>query len=254
MSVLRTAYAWLLLAALLAGLLVKLCCFRLLVRSPVRRQAQARSATEQTVSRYLSWTPLYQIHIHGRERLPKEAAFVLIANHQSGLDGALLLMLGTGAQLVATDWLWRTPLLGWMLRQCAHIPVQRRDHYRSATLEQMLAALSTGVPIALFPEGAYADAILHPLRSGAFVAAQQAGVAIVPVRIEGSGAAWRPGSWIVHGRHRLALKILEPLTAETVSTAQIHQLREQTAALLSAPLAQGPITPSRNVTGENPQP
>lgn len=238
MSVLRTMWGWLLLGLLLAGLLVTL-VFGLSVRDAEQRQRRARRATERAVSRYLRWTPLYDIEVYGIERLPQGQAYVLVANHESGLDGALLLMLATGARFVMASWLLRAPLLGWMLRQCQHIPVRRQsDAGLVSTVDAMRGALASGVPLALFPEGVYSAGVLETLRSGAFVAAHEARVPIVPVRLGGTGTAWRPGSWIVRGRHTLTVHVLAPLGAEMVGDTSVDALRQHVAAVLAVSVLQ----------------
>ena len=110
-----------------------------------------------------------------------------IANHVSWLD-ILILSGKTGCAFVAkadmVDW----PVLGWMATLNNSVYVQREKRLDAgAQRDAIQAALLTGQPIALFPEGTTANGReLLPFRSSllATVAPPPSGVAIQPVAID----------------------------------------------------------------------
>ena len=150
-----------------------------------------------------------------------------------GFDFVCLMMLRIRARFVAAAWLFRTPVFGWVMRSCEHISVGKREPGERA-LERAEAALGQSTNVAIFPGGAYSVGDVQAFRRGAFVAAQRAGVPIVPVRLRGTGAAWRPGTWIVEGCNDITVQVLPPVSAAELAAlspeALADRLRERLAA------------------------
>lgn len=194
-------------------------------RDPVR--ARLRAFVSTWVSAYARLTPLYRFHIEGRSHLPATGSYVLIANHESGLDVLSMLTLRTPARFLAESWMFEVPLAGALFRRCRHIPVKvgDRDSGRAA-LEEVARALAEGSPVAIFPEGRLSPDGIAAFRPGAFVAAKRACVPIVPVLLEGAGQAWRPGTMVVEGRHEIRIAVLEPIAAAQVAEASAQALSE----------------------------
>ena len=230
LSKLRSAYAWALLSGLMLALFPAARGFAFWKRGSDPRGDALRRLCARWISLYGRWTPLYDFTIEGREHLPQQGPFVLVANHESGLDVLCLQMLGTPARFLAEHWLFDIPLSGPLFRRAGHIPVVvgNRESGRAA-LETATKALADGTPVAVFPEGKLSPDALGDFKPGGFVLAQRAGVPLVPVRIVGAGAAWRPGTLVVHGRHPIRIRILPPLCgAELDGDAQelAQQVRE----------------------------
>jgi len=193
------------------------------------RRDRLRRMVARWASLYGKWSPLYHIEIEGRSHFPRSGAYVVVANHESGLDTLLLLMLGTPARFLAEHWLFHATGAGWLMRTCRHIEVKVGDRESGhRALEEAVRALAEGSPVAIFPEGRYDEGVLNEFRPGAFVTAKRTGAAIVPVLIEGSGRAWRPGTLVVHGRHTIRLVVSRPITAEIVEAETVEELIERT--------------------------
>ena len=235
-SVLRSLSAWLLLALIFLAMTGALLAVRIGIRSHDRRSRIARACTEQFVSLYLRLSPLYRVNFHGLHHLPAGPC-VVVANHESGIDGPCLMHLGTCARFLAANWMFRAPILGFVMRICDHVPVSRREQSPSA-LEAATEALRSGETVAVFPEGEYAAGALKAFHRGAFVAAREAEVPIVPVRITGSGRAWRPGTWIVNGVNALDVELLAPITVTEVRSSPLEELIERTQNALGTPDSQ----------------
>jgi 1-acyl-sn-glycerol-3-phosphate acyltransferase len=234
-SKLRSAYAWVLLSVIMLPLFPVARLVSLLTGRMDPRRDGLRVFTATWVSLYGRLTPLYRFQIAGRQRLPR-GPHVLVANHESGLDVLCLLLLRTPARFLAETWMFRVPLSGRLFRRCRHIPVEpgNRESGRRA-LAAAAEALAEGTPVAMFPEGGMFPDGLGAFRPGAFVAAQRAGVPLVPVLLEGTGRAWRPGTMTVQGRHEIRISVLEPLSADEVKSAEPEALSSWVrAALLAA--------------------
>lgn len=123
---------------------------------------------------------------HAPVQLPQSGGAVLVANHISGLDP---LLLGAATErrlhfLVAREQYERFGTR-WFFRGTHCIPVDRSSRPERA-FRAALEVLARGEVIAVFPQGGIvADGEQPPLKSGALRMAQLAGVALVPVYIDG---------------------------------------------------------------------
>ena len=164
------------------------------------------------------------IAISGPRRLSK---VLYIANHVSWLD--ILVLAGrTGSAFVAKADMAPWPVIGWLATLNNSVYVQRDQRLDAkAQADAIGAALTTGQPLTLFPEGTTSDgATLLPFRSSliAAVAPPPEGIAIQPVAIDYHEMA-REIAWIgeesfganalrilsIRGRMPVTLHFMEPL-------------------------------------------
>ncbi len=165
--------------------------------------------------------------------VPLRRDVVFVANHLSWID-ILMLAGATGSAFVAKAELRGVPLVGWLCTLNATIFVSREDRLGvAAQIAQIRAAVATGRPVTIFPEGTTGDghAVL-PFKAallGALDAPAPAGVRMQPVRID-YGAATDDLAWVGdepggdHARRVLArrgtfvatLRFLPPFAPEDV--------------------------------------
>jgi lyso-ornithine lipid O-acyltransferase len=127
---------------------------------------------------------------------------VVVANHRSIIDIAVLLLLFGGA-LVARGDMEAWPIIGPAARAAGTIFVDRGSKKSGAiAIQRMVDRLALHDTICLFPEGTtYEDDEVRPFKPGACVAASRAGVPVVPVAIvypRDSGAAFGGESFPNH--------------------------------------------------------
>ncbi len=131
-----------------------------------------------------------RLSVSGLKHLPPPgSAFVLVANHQSYLDAlALIETIKRPLSFVAKRELTRNPLVGRFLERMGTLFVDRFDSRRGgAEATRLKDTLERGRSLAFFPEGTFrVQPGLLPFRMGAFAAAAQAGVPVVPVVIDGT--------------------------------------------------------------------
>lgn len=178
------------------------------------------------LSVYTWLTPLYRIRVLGRERIRPGHAYVLVANHESMLDILALFRLRVPFRWVCEAYLLRYPIAGWLIQRCRYLPVRRGDR---DSVQRMLAAaeaaLRGGVPVLLFPEGTRStEGLAGTFRGGAFVLAKRVGVPIVPIALEGTGAALRPGTLVVHDRPTITVRVLEEIPPDRFTEVEIEEL------------------------------
>lgn len=232
-SIVRSVYAWVLLSAIVLPLFPVSAAVALATGRIDPLRDRLRVFVAGWVSAYAKLTPLYRFRVEGRERLPRDRPYVIVANHESGLDVLSMLVLRTRARFLAEAWIFKVPLAGPLMRRCRHIRVKPGDRESGrAALEEAGAALSEGSPVAIFPEGVLSPDHMGDFRPGAFVLAKRAGVPIVPVLLEGTGQAWRPGTLVVRGTHRIRIAVLPPIEVDTVEAEDADALSERARGMI----------------------
>ena len=150
---------------------------------------------------------------------------IVVANHRSIIDIAILLSLFGGAFVSRAD-LAEWPIVGPAARAAGTIFVDRGNKKSgSQAVEAMVARLATGDTVCVFPEGTtFEDDTVRPFKPGATGSAARAKAPVVPVALVyplGSGAAFGGESFLQHlGRladtkaTRVFVEIGAPMWAE----------------------------------------
>lgn len=129
------------------------------------------------------------VTVKGKEYVDAAGPKVYAANHASYFDVvALMLGLGVPYRFVAKSEVTNMPLIGSFLKQMGHLSFDRSDpQARLRQSEEMEKLLREGESVFVFPEGTFAaqDGV-RPFQLGAFRAAVDAGVPIVPVSLAGT--------------------------------------------------------------------
>lgn len=120
---------------------------------------------------------------HTADILANSTGALIVANHRSPMDVAILLYLTSGHFMSRAD-LARWPVIGRAAQRVGTIFVDRAHSSQGAAAIRTAARmLREGKRVIVFPEGtthAQGDELL-PFRSGAFVALQDTGARMVPV-------------------------------------------------------------------------
>lgn len=128
------------------------------------------------------------VAVIGAQNLPTETA-VYAANHLSYMDTpALFAHLPFQFRILAKQGLWKIPFVGWYLARSGQVPIDS-SNARSAVagLLRGVAALRSGMPLVVFPEGSRTpDGALQPMASGAAFMAIRAQVPLVPLALIGT--------------------------------------------------------------------
>ncbi len=168
--------------------------------------------------------------VEGLEHLPRGPC-VLAMNHTSYLDGIMLCAVlplcyphGFAAKReFIAHWFPRLFLNG-----IGAAYVERNDPKLGVEgIDQFQRALRKGESPVFFPEGTFdRRAGLKPFRTGAFAVAAQAGVAVVPVAIQGARNVYRDQTWLPrHGT--VTLHISAPVHPTGKDWGAIVQLRDR---------------------------
>ncbi|MCX7867117.1 lysophospholipid acyltransferase family protein [Limisphaera sp. VF-2] len=125
------------------------------------------------------------------DRVPRTGGVILAPNHASFLDPPLVgAALPRPVTYLARKSLFRFPPMGWLLRRCHCIPVDR-EAATPAGLRTLLQHLQAGAAVLLFPEGTRsADGRIHPAEAGLGLLVVRSAAPVVPVRICGTFEAY----------------------------------------------------------------
>ena len=165
-----------------------------------------------TLMRCLAWATGCPVHVEGQP--PKLGQrCVIVANHQSYLDGPLLLsILPHPVEFLVKgelegSWLLRRPLSRLGVRF-----IERFDGAEGvAQMREAAAAVSAAHPLLIFPEGTFKRMPgLLPFHMGAFTTAVAADASVVPIAIHGTRSILRAHSWYPR-QGKITVAIGEPM-------------------------------------------
>ncbi len=168
----------------------------------------------------------------GTERLPADGRCVLVGNHGSYLDG-LVLMAGLPSRyhFVAKGELKNHWFPRIFLSRLEVAFVERFDTEKSVADSQRLVEMArSGSPLFFFPEGTFRRMPgIFPFHLGAFKAAVEAEVPVIPVTIRGTRSKLRDGSWFPR-RGAVTITVGEPISATEKGWTGSVQIRDAARA------------------------
>jgi 1-acyl-sn-glycerol-3-phosphate acyltransferase len=182
-----------------------------------------------------TWTnPAWRVRIEGREKIRRDEAYVMVANHQSLLDILVLFRLFVHFKWVSKIENFRIPLIGWNMRLNRYIPLRRGER---ASVVQMLTrcreTLAAGSSLMIFPEGTRSpDGRLRAFKTGAFELAKASGRPILPIVVEGTADALPKRGFVLRGRHRIRVSVLDEIPPESFEAESPEELALRVQALI----------------------
>jgi 1-acyl-sn-glycerol-3-phosphate acyltransferase len=145
-----------------------------------------------------------RVRVTGKEYVNMPGAKVFVANHTSYFDVLpLILGLGVSYHFVAKMEVRGMPFIGTFLRRMKHLTFDRSDaQSRLRQSEEMEKLLREGESIFVFPEGTFtSEEGVRPFQLGAFSAAVNAGVPVIPVSLAGTRKFLRDGTYLPRPTH-----------------------------------------------------
>lgn len=165
-----------------------------------------------------AWLKLYhRLVIVGRERLPREGSYVLVANHASHLDALTLVTAHPLAKIhrvfpaAAADYFFTSvPRLALSAIVVNSLPFHRGTHARQSLALCRALLENPGNVLVIFPEGTRSKTgEMGEFKAGLGLLVAGTPHPVVPCRLEGTFAAWPKGRWFPRPR-RVRLTIGEP--------------------------------------------
>ena len=179
--------------------------------------------------------PAWSVTTAGRDKIRRDATYIVVSNHQSQLDILVAFHLFFPFKWVSKAEVFKLPFIGWNMALNRYIRLKRGD---KESIRQMMAAcekaLAQGCSVFFFPEGTRSKTgQLKPFKPGAFILAHQMKLPILAVAISGTQKALPKHSLNFHGRHAIRIEVLEEMPYASFS----HQSVEQTAAMVRQRIA-----------------
>jgi 1-acyl-sn-glycerol-3-phosphate acyltransferase len=177
-----------------------------------------------------------EIEARGLEALDRRNPLIFMANHESFLDGPLLMtVLDRPVRAVVKRFVVDIPVMGPGMRFVGYVPVEKggAGAGRAAILRAAEAVRKRGYSFLVFPEGTRSwDGALLPFSRGGFFLALHAGAPLVPVTIRGTRALMPRGSRLIRkGLVRVVFHPPVPVTGATPETMAGLMERVRTAIL-----------------------
>ncbi|NRA19668.1 MAG: 1-acyl-sn-glycerol-3-phosphate acyltransferase [Oceanospirillaceae bacterium] len=163
------------------------------------------------------------VKVEGLENLPKDGAYVVIANHQSEWETIYFQILIRPHSIVLKQELLKIPFFGWALALLEPIALDRSQ--KRGALKQLLGQgknrLERGVPVIIFPQGTrLPSGEVGVFNKGGAMLAASAGVPLVPMA-HNAGFFW-PGKRFMKKPGTITLRIGKPIATQGSGVSDIH--------------------------------
>ncbi len=112
--------------------------------------------------------PFFRLRVQGAEGLPPNGGYVLLPKHQRWEDIPLLgLACPHRLYYVAKHELFAAEPGSWFLKSLGGVPLHRRNPLKTKRyLRDLIALITEGHPVAVFPEGTYFPGCVGPGQTG----------------------------------------------------------------------------------------
>lgn len=132
---------------------------------------------------------VFRVEVAGIANIPQQNKLLIIANHESFLDG---LLLGLFLPIRATFVVHTKVLNSWLFRQVLRLtPFLAVDPTSPLAMKKIIKLLEAGKPIVIFPEGRITlTGSLMKIYDGPGFVAAKTGATILPVRIDGAARSY----------------------------------------------------------------
>lgn len=132
---------------------------------------------------------LFRVKVRGLENVPEDNGLLIVANHESFLDG---LLLGLFLPKKATFVVHTSVLKKWAFRQALRLtPYLAVDPTSPLAMKKVIRLLESGENVVIFPEGRITlTGSLMKVYDGPGFVAGKTGATILPVRIDGAAESY----------------------------------------------------------------
>ena len=171
----------------------------------------------------IKWCCGIKVRIEGYENLPREGAYVVIANHQSEWETIFFQTLIRPHSIVLKQELLKIPFFGWALAMLDPIALDRSQKRGAlkALLEQGKERLGRNVPVVIFPQGTrLPTGEMGVFNKGGAMLAASAEVPLVPMA-HNAGLFW-PGKALLKKPGTITLRIGKPIESKERAVSDLH--------------------------------
>ena len=167
--------------------------------------------------------------IDGLENVDKNKSYVMVLNHNSGIDIFAAYKIPLNFRWVSKREVFRVPFMGPLLTIHGDIPIERGNPSKAMAKVLSLGKLwlGRGASVAIFPEGTRSKTgEINRFKLGAFNLAKEAEVEILPVVMTGTNKMFRKG-WLMNWTNHVAIRVLKPVSVEQVAATDVKDMAQQ---------------------------
>ncbi len=199
-----------------------------------RRLTLLHLFTSFWASIYLWVMPAWSVSVTGRDKIRKDARYIIVSNHQSQLDILVAFRLFFHFKWVSKAEVFKLPFIGWNMVLNRYIKIQRG---RKESIVRMMAAcekaLDQGSSVFFFPEGTRSrTGVPGTFKPGAFILAHKRKLPILAIALNGTRNALPKNSLNFHGRHDIELKVIGEIPYDDYKDLSVEQTAENVRELI----------------------
>lgn len=172
----------------------------------------------------LKLLPDVKFHLENKYGEKFDRPAVIIANHQSHLDLLCTMMLHPKVVLLTTDWVWKNPIYGVIIRFAEFYPVSDGYNKNVGRLQNLV---KRGYSVVVFPEGTRSvTGEIIRFHKGAFQLAQALNVDILPIFIHGAHDVMPKNDFVLR-EGNLYVEVGQRMPINEVKSMDDKELRTQ---------------------------
>ncbi len=183
------------------------------------------------------WLFLLRVKVEGRKNIKKEESYVFLANHQGYYDIFLVYgYLGHNFKWMMKEYLRKIPFVGYACAKSKQIYLADGISGISKAVQQSRETLKGGMSMVIFPEGTRTrTGKMGPFKRGSFMLANEIGLPIVPLTINGSFDVFNRNAKSV-SLGTVTLTIHKPITAEERQGKQTKVMMQEVYDIINGGL------------------
>ncbi len=197
---------------------------------PFQKSRRAVHEISRGISMFFFRTPpRWKTRVEGLEHVDKKQVYVIVLNHRSMVDIPMLYWVPLNFRWVAKSTLRTMPFIGQYMWLHGDILIPRDNPRRAISMIRDDGAMwlkQRRVCVAIFPEGTRSKTgEIGGFKPTAFALARDAGVAILPVVLDGSDMVGKKGR--LPWKHNFTVKVLPPVSAEEIARRDPKEVMEE---------------------------
>jgi 1-acyl-sn-glycerol-3-phosphate acyltransferase len=187
---------------------------------------------------YVKTYPFWYLEVIDINKISEGKPMVAVSNHQSLLDILVLFSIYAHFIWVSKIENFRMPVLGWVMTANGYISLNRNDPRTFPKMFEGIArALKKNKIVMIFPEGTRSQtAEMGRFKDGAFKAAIENKVSILPIMLDGSWRALSKESKLFSNRTKITVKILDEIPYNKFPSLEPSALKEYVKGIINEEL------------------
>ncbi len=226
-SIFKTIFIWFIIIVSMATFIVVYIVLWLVSLPFDKKKFFIQKITQFWAAFYVWVFPFWTVEIIGKEKLKRNKACIAVSNHQS--MGDIIFLFKTYAYFIWVSKIenFRMPVLGWVMTLNNYISLKRDDPKTFPKMfEDISKALKENKTIMIFPEGTRSRNMeVGRFKDGAFKAAIDNKVSIIPIVLDGSGKTVKrdPSE---KGKIKIIIKVLDEIPYNLFPTYNPTELKD----------------------------